>query len=62
MRWFLKKINRLLPGSDLGSRLLKGSTKVKLTVIETVVDEVMTTDKENEMRNNDEDNDSEKTK
>jgi len=39
MRWFLKRINRLLPGSDLGSRLLKGSTKVKLTVIENVVDE-----------------------
>jgi len=34
-----KRINRLLPGSDLGSRLLKGSTKVKLTVIENVVDE-----------------------
>ena len=51
----LKKINRLLPGDDLGSRLLKGSTKVKLTVAENVADEVMTSDKENEMENNEED-------
>lgn len=61
MRWFLKRINRLLPGSDLGSRLLKGSTKVKLTVIENVADEVMTSDKENEMENNEEDKYSVKT-
>ncbi len=49
------RLNRLFPGSDLGSRLLKGSTKVKLTVTENVVDEVMTSDKESEMENNEED-------
>ena len=54
-------LNKFIPGSDLGGRLLRKSAEVKLTIIENVVEDVMMLDKGNEKDNNEEDKHAEKT-
>lgn len=54
-------LNKFIPGRDLGSRLLRKSAEVKLTIIENVVEDVMMLDKGNEKDNNEEDKHAEKT-
>lgn len=52
-------LSKFIPGSDLGSRLLKKSAEVKLTISENTIENIMMLDKGKE--NNEEDKHAEKT-